>query len=253
MYPEADSASRDHETHCIRLQYTLAESQALLARLRDEKLSITFAAAAATLLAVRQTYAKGHETGALLGMTRNAQRWIDTRSERENGGSVPNATDVVFLWIEFQEHWFQGSAQDAILSIGRAIKRELAPHLTSPHYISSLNFTSERAIAGLAAEREPVAAPCAPGFSSQGALALEREFSSGGTSITAHDFIHTGRQINASPWVGMFSLWGQVTLSMGFDSKYFDPTKTEAFVYLVKANLTSLILSGPQQRLQSKL
>jgi hypothetical protein len=241
MYPEEDVQTREHKTHCIRLQYDLQESKALLACLREQKLSITFAAAAAVVLAVKQTYAKGHETGALIGMTRNARRWIDTSGQRENGGNVPAAADCVFLWIPFEQHWFQGSTKDTVLHIARAIRKELGPHLVSPHYIASMNFTSARAVEGLSASNEPTAAPCAPGFSSQGALPLEREFRSPTAHIQLLDLIHTGRQINDSAWVGMFSLWDQITLSMGFDGKYYEPAGMQAFMVLAKANLSSLI------------
>lgn len=253
MYPELDTENRQHGTYCIRLQYTFQESQALLASLREKNLSITFAAAAATILAVRRMYAKGHETGALLGMTRNARRWVDTVAERENGGSVVCASDVVFLWVEFEESWFKGSTQDAILGIGGAIKRQLGPHLLEPHYISTLEFTSDRVVEALKAEGEPVPAPCAPGFSPQGALALEREFHSKTASIHAQDFVHSGRQINVSAWVGMFSLWDRITLSMGFDCKYWNPLNMEAFMALTKDNLGSLIPSRLQQAHTSKI
>ncbi|KAH8690243.1 hypothetical protein BGW36DRAFT_306900 [Talaromyces proteolyticus] len=241
MYPETDVTSRVHATHCIRLKYTLAESEALLAQLRDDNLSITYAAAAATLLAVKQTYTRGHETGALLGMTRNARRWIDTLGHHGKGGPVPSAADVVFLWIPFETHWFQGSTRNTVLFLGRAIRTELGPHLVSPHYLASLSFTSDRVVANLASEKEPIAAPCAPGFSSQGALALKREFCSDTASIKIQEFSHTGRQINVSPWVGMFSLWNQITLSLGFDSKYYDPIAMDSFMALVQSNLRSVI------------
>ncbi len=243
MYPEDDASSRSHGTYCIRLQYTLSESQALLAFLRDQKLSITFAAAAATVLAIKQTYGKGHETGALLGITRNARRWVKTELAlgEEDGHRAPCASDVVFLWIQFKEEYFARDIKDTILQLGRAIRTEMGPHLTSPHYIASLCFTAGRFVSALAAEGEPVPAPQAPGFSPQGALPLRREFSSETASIQAHDFEHSGRQINPSAWVGMFSLWERVTVSMGFDTKYYEPSTMERFMALVKANLGTLI------------
>lgn len=250
MYPEEDIAERDHKTHCIRLQYSLEQSRALLAQLREEKISITFATAAATVLAVKQTYAKGHETGALLGMTRNARRWVDTNGQ---AGKIPAAADCVFLWIPFEQQWFQGSTRDSVLHIARAIRKELGPHLVSPHYISSMNFTSARAVEGLAASKEPTAAPCAPGFSPQGALGLERDFESPTASIQVHDFIHTGRQINDSAWVGMFSLWDRITLSIGFDGKYYDPAGMDTFMALTKSNLASIIPRRFKRGITSRL
>ncbi|KAL4887696.1 hypothetical protein BJY04DRAFT_212724 [Aspergillus karnatakaensis] len=264
MYPSATSASRPHKTHCIRLQYTLAESQSLLSYLRTQNLSITHAAAAATLLAVHQTYSRGHETGALLGMTRNARRWVDTTTNREEGSSVPNAADVMFLWIPFKKEWIESRAgergvgmgrNEVVLELAQSIKSAIGPHLASPHYLSSLSFSSDRFVESLVAEgAEPVAAPVAPGFSPQGALALEREFrststgGSGGVAIKTHDFVHTGRQINASPWVGMFSLWERVTLSMGFDGKYYEPETMEVFMDRVKGNLGSLVAGEESER-----
>ncbi|KAL4773321.1 hypothetical protein BDW60DRAFT_215742 [Aspergillus nidulans var. acristatus] len=238
MYPEPDAAARPHGTHCIRLRYTQSESEALLAALSEQKVSITFVAAAATVLSIKQTYGRGHETGALLGMTRNARRWVDTEGRHR----VPNAADVVFLWIPFKPAWFAPgtSTQETILLLAREIRTQLGPHLTSPHYISTLSFTADRFIANLSGEGEPVPSPQAPGFSPQGALPLQRDFTSSRVSIRTHDFVHTGRQINPSAWVGMFSLWGRVTLSMGFDSKYYDPARMEAFMDRVKANLGSL-------------
>ncbi|KAL4786975.1 hypothetical protein BJX76DRAFT_364471 [Aspergillus varians] len=243
MYPEPDAALRPHGTYCIRLQYTLVESKALLSALQDEKLSITFAAAAATILAIKQSYSKGHETGALLGMTRNARRWVKTQHRGEGGHRVPCASDVVFLWIAFEQEWFTAgrSTRDTILCIARAIRAEMGPHLTSPHYIASLSFTSNRVVAALAAEGEPTPSPQAPGFSPQGALPLAQEFTSTTASLQTHDIVHTGRQINPSAWVGMFSLWERVNLSMGFDTKYYDPQTMERFMALVQANLLTLV------------
>ncbi|KAL4903336.1 hypothetical protein BDW74DRAFT_186027 [Aspergillus multicolor] len=243
MYPESDAEARSHSTHCIRLQYTQAESKALLSALSSHKISITFAAAAATILAVKQTYGRGHETGALLGMTRNARRWVQTEEKHR----VPNAADVVYLWVPFKPAWFspQTSTQETILHLAREVRKQLGPHLTSPHYISTFAFTADRVIDALRGEGEPVPSPQAPGFSPQGALPLIKHFSFTSATedarITAHDFVHTGRQINPSAWTGMFSLWGRVTLSMGFDGKYYDPARMEGFMASVKRNLGSLV------------
>ncbi|KAJ5342482.1 hypothetical protein N7541_011606 [Penicillium brevicompactum] len=253
MYPEDDVSTREHKTHCIRLQYSLEESRALLAQLREEKISITFAAAASVVLAVKQTYAKGHETGALIGMTRNARRWLDTSGKREAGGNIPAAADCVFLWIPFEQHWFQGSTRDSVMHIAHAIRKELGPHLVSPHYIASMNFTSAKAVEGLAASTEPSAAPCAPGFSPQGALSLERQFESPSATVDVHDLIHTGRQINDSAWVGMYSLWDQITLSIGFDGKYYDPAGMDAFMAMAKSNLGSIIPRRFKRGIRSRL
>ncbi|KAL6233919.1 hypothetical protein BDW75DRAFT_231550 [Aspergillus navahoensis] len=238
MYPEPDAATRPHGTYCIRLRYTQAESRALLAALSDQKISITFATAAATVLSIKQMYGLGHETGALLGMTRNARRWVNTEADHR----VPNAADAVFLWIPFKPEWFAPgiSTQETVLHLAREICTQLGPHLTSPHYISTLSFTADRFISNLAGEGEPVPSPQAPGFSPQGALPLQRDFASATARIRTCDFVHTGRQINPSAWVGMFSLWGRVTLSMGFDLKYYDPERMEAFMERVKANLGSI-------------
>ena len=241
MYTQEDSLSRDHGTYCIRLQYSQAQSEALLAQLRRDNVSITFATAAATVLAVRQIYSKGHETGALLGITRNARRWIGTTNL--DAGLVPNAADVVFLWIPFSEGLFLLPIREQVLALARQIRAELGPHLQSAHYISSMSFTSDRAVEGMSAAfksgEQPGPKQCAPGFSPQGALDLVREFQSDSARIQVQDIRHTGRQINDSPWVGMFSLWGRITLSMGFDTKYHEPTRMEQLMALVKSNLGS--------------
>ncbi|KAL4943080.1 hypothetical protein BDV06DRAFT_235025 [Aspergillus oleicola] len=257
MYPEPDAQSRTHGTHCIRLQYTLSESQALLSALQSERLSITFAAAAAVVLAVKQTYGRGHETGALLGMTRNARRWVSTELKEEGGYRVPCASDTVFLWIPFRKEWFApGSAfstRDTILAIGRAIREALGPHLTGPHYLAAMSFQAERFVEGLKKEGEPVPAPQAPGFSPQGALPLQKHFKSQMASIEAQDWVHTGRQINPSAWVGMFSLWERVTLSMGFDVKYYEPSRMEGFMATVKRNLGAVVTRGDKVGFAAKL
>ncbi|KAL4950889.1 hypothetical protein BDW69DRAFT_201865 [Aspergillus filifer] len=257
MTPSPSAPLRPHGTHCIRLQYTLSESQSLLSALQSERLSITFAAAAAVLLAVKQTYGKGHEKGALLGMTRNARRWVSTELKEEGGYRVPCASDTVFLWIPFQEAWFSpaSSTRDTILSLGRAIRSALGPHLTGPHYLAALSFQAERFVEGLKKEGEPVPAPQAPGFSPQGALPLQKYFKSsdGRAAIEAHDWVHTGRQINPSAWVGMFSLWERVTLSMGFDVKYYEPQQMEGFMGAVKRNLGSVVTRGDREGVAAKL
>jgi hypothetical protein len=242
MYPRSNDNTSQHETHCLTLSYSESDSNAILSDLRSESLSITFAAAAATLLAVKNTYQKGHETGALLGMTRNARRWVKTDQ------SCPSASSIVFLWIPFSEHWFQGSTREAVMHLGRAIKENLQPFLESAHhlYMPSMAFASRRAVNGMMATaaredgRGEPAAPCAPGFSAQGALSLERRFNDHGVVIEAHDLRHTGRQIGASPWVGMFSLWGRIVLSLGFDSFYHEPEKMKKLLADVHHNLASV-------------
>ncbi|OAA73990.1 hypothetical protein ISF_00891 [Cordyceps fumosorosea ARSEF 2679] len=238
MYPRADSASRPHETHCLTLQFTLSRSRALLAALRREGVSITYAAAAATLLAVRAAYARGDEAGALLGMTRNARRWVDTDR------ACASASSAVFLWIPFAPEEHRGSARDAVLALGRTIRERLQPYIAGPHHLSlpSLELASHRAIDGLGAEAPERAEPCPPGFSPQGKLTLRRAFGGeGGVSIEAKDFRHTGRQINESPWVGLFSLWDRLTLSLGFDSKYHDPEMMARLIADVQQKLDSVV------------
>ncbi|TQV99857.1 hypothetical protein V2A60_005287 [Cordyceps javanica] len=238
MYPRSDNESREHETHCVDLQFSLEQSQNLLAELRREKLSITYAAAAATLLAVNSMYGQGQEKGALLGMTRNARRWVETDK------ACASASSAIFLWIPFEKQWLQGSTRDSVLTIGRVIREQLQPYLTGPHHLSlpSLSFASQRAINGLAATNgvDLPASPCPPGFSPQGAVNLKRTFDSDGVHIDTHDLRHTGRQINESPWVGMFSLWDRLSLSLGFDSKYHDPAKMSRLIADVQHNLGSV-------------
>ncbi|KAM3564586.1 hypothetical protein MY1884_000654 [Beauveria asiatica] len=241
MYPRSDNEARQHETHCLNLEFSLEQSRNLLAELRREKLSITYAAAAATLLAVHSMYAQGREKGALLGMTRNARRWVDTDK------ACASASSAIFLWVPLEKGWLQGSTRDGVLTIGRVIKEQLQPYLASPHHLSlpSLSFASQRSIDGMRATEashpsDPPAAPCPPGFSPQGALVLKRAFDSNGVHIDTHHLCHTGRQINESPWVGLFSLWDRVTLSLGFDSKYHDPAIMSKLMADVRYNLGSV-------------
>ncbi|KAJ3495838.1 hypothetical protein NLG97_g3100 [Lecanicillium saksenae] len=237
LYTEPNAEAREHETHCFNVYFSDVETQKLLSDLRRENISITFAATAATLLAVKKMYSRGHETGALVGMTRNARRWVET------GQFCPSASSVVFLWIPFEEQWFEGSTKHAVLHLARAIKAKLLVHLQSPHYLSMLCVSSAslRAVNGMAEATvaEAEAQPCVPGFSSQGAVGLQRQFDFDGTSVTAHDIRHTGRQISDSPWVGMLSIFGRITLSLGFDSKYHCPEKMSKFLAYVQENLTS--------------
>ncbi|KAM0738574.1 hypothetical protein ACQRIT_006311 [Beauveria bassiana] len=238
MYPRDDNEARQHETHCLTLPFSLEKSRNLLAELRREKLSITYAAAAATLLAVNSTYAQGREKGALLGMTRNARRWVDTEK------ACASASSAIFLWIPFEKGWLQGSTRDRVLTIGRVIREQLQPYLASPHHLSlpSLTFASQRSINGMQATEasNPPATPCPPGFSPQGIIGLKRAFDSNGVHIEAHNLRHTGRQINESPWVGLFSLWDCLTLSLGFDSKYHDPATMSKLMADVRYNLGSV-------------
>ncbi|ATY64294.1 hypothetical protein A9K55_004921 [Cordyceps militaris] len=243
MYPRPDNVARPHATHCVDVKFSLAQSQSLLANLRREKLSITYAAAAATLLAVHAMYGRGGETGALLGMTRNARRWVATDTV------CASASSAIFLWIPLEAHLLQGAAtttRDRVLAVGRVIRAQLQPYLAGPHHLSlpSLSFASQRAIDGIAAAQQQAddvpAAPCPPGFSPQGALNLKRAFEANGVRIETRDLRHTGRQINESPWVGMFSLWDRLTLSLGFDSKYHDPAKMAKLIADVQHNLGSV-------------
>ncbi|UZJ55943.1 hypothetical protein CBS101457_005263 [Exobasidium rhododendri] len=259
MYPEPHHGMREHRTHCLATDFSLAESEQILSYLKQVKLSITYAGAAATIMAALEMYGKGHETGALLGMTRNARRWVATVVSNTGRIAIPMATDVVFLWIPFDTADFMKnkSRRERLLILGREIKVQLGKHLLSPHYLASVPYMSDIAVEGLRSQQELKAAiadaenvereteevvlASSPGFSSQGALALKKEFQSDtNVKIVRHHIRHTGRQVGTSPWIGMFSLDECLSFSIGFDGKYYSPEPMNRFLGLVRENVASL-------------
>lgn len=263
MKPRRDHASKSHSTHCLFDKFSKAESRRIIANLKTQKMSVTFAAAAATILAVTDLYGTGSEQGALLGMTRNARRWLNTQGA-DGGAAIPMATDVVFLWIPFDENIRQGSNMSRVLALAKRIRQELAPHLRSPHYMASMQLMCNEYVdtlrkslpvskqdESLIKENDVPASP--PGFSPQGVLELKKTWENDGIKITRTEFHHTGRQVNASPWIGMFSLDEQLNISIGFDEKYYEPHVIADFFARYKAKLLDLAELNQSEQPQSRL
>lgn len=239
-----------------------------MANLRPQKISITYAAAAATILAVRDLYGNGTEKGALLGMTRNARRWVDTKGQ---GGqaAIPMATDVVFLWIPFNGVLESGAGskngtQGDLLRLAQRIRQELAPHLRGPHYMASMQLMCnefvdhlistiekqelQNRLSGTSASDEPeIVQRSPPGFSPQGVIGIEKHVQGNGHTLERVGFRHTGRQVNASPWIGMMSLDEVVNISIGFDEKYYEPEVIRSFFARYKDYLVSLTADEAQR------
>lgn len=266
MYPESDFTNRDHGTHCLMTTLSLQESNNVLLALKQAQVGITYAGAAATILATYQLYGKGHETGALLGMTRNARRWVTTMLSDTGHIAIPMATDVVFLWIPFEKHLeaHKNNKKELMLSIGREIKTQLKKHLLSPHYISSVPYMSAMFVDGLRAQqqqdqqnkddaKEDICLPSAPGFSSQGVLSAKKVITSGETVLIRHEVAHAGRHIGSSPWIGLFALDDSFRFSIGFDTKYYKVEKMTEFLNLVRANVECVMNNTPNSREISRL
>jgi len=269
MYPEEHHGLRQHRTHCLVTYFSLQESLRILNFLKETDLSITYAGAAATVMAAHQMYGKGHETGALLGMTRNARRWVATVISTTGRVAIPMATDVVFLWIPFDQLKKGKTRKAQLIALGQEIKNQLAKHLLSPHYLASVPYMSDIYVEGLQTqqqlkqalleaknverETEEIVAASSPGFSSQGAVALIKEFSSGPTRIVRHNLTHTGRQVGTSPWIGMYSLDSCLRFSIGFDAKYYSPKPMNKFLQLVRENVASLVEESEHHTTNSRL
>ena len=261
MLPLESHAQREHYTHSLVSTYTPQESREILAALKKAKMSVSYAGAAATILAVKEMYGKGTEKGALMGMTRNARRWVETELTAKSGKAIPMATDVVFLWIPFDEDMQGAELANQLCSLSAKIRDQLAPHLRDPHYLASTQFMSDTYVESLRQrheqEQEAIASgktfveqvgPSAPGFSPQGVLQIQNDFVSGQDWIKRTAFNHTGRQINASPWIGLLSVDGCLKMSLGFDSKYYEPEDMHRFLALAKRNLASLLACSPTPR-----
>lgn len=262
MKPRSDHASRDHFTHCLFDKFSQSESRRIIKNLKTQKMSVTFAAAAATILAVLDLYGTGKEEGALLGMTRNARRWLNTQGI-DGGAAIPMATDVVFLWIPFDENVRIGSNINRVLALAKRIRQELSPHLRGPHYMASMQLMCNEYVDNLrksitkgekssSDEKEEVPAS-PPGFSPQGVLELNKTWESEGVKVVRSEFHHTGRQVNASPWIGMFSLDEQLNISIGFDEKYYEPEVIADFFARYKTKLLDLSQMNDSHQPQSRL
>lgn len=264
MKPRNDHASRQHYTHCLSDKLSMAESKDIMKNLKVQKMSVTFAAAAATILAVMDIYGTGKEEGALLGMTRNARRWLDTQGA-DGGAAIPMATDVVFLWIPFDEKVKSGSNVDRLMALARRIRQEIAPHLRGPHYMASMQLMCNEYVdhlrkslsiskeAGVSSADVGDIPSSPPGFSPQGILNLKKTWENEGIKVIRKRFLHTGRQVNASPWIGMFSLDDQLNISVGFDEKYYEPHIIADFFARYKTKLLDLSHTAEFDQHQSRL
>ena len=92
-------------------------------------------------------------------------------------------------------------------------------------------------------------APSAPGFSPQGVYGLERSFENNGAFIERLDFVHTGRQVCASPWAALASMDGIIRLSIGCDTKYYRSEKIDRFMHSIRENLRAFLHASGQTKL----
>lgn len=254
LSPAPSWTHRKHETICLVRTMEAAEARELLRFAKSVKSGITYLASAATIMATSETFSerKGSSKGALMGMVRNARRWLKPTTP------TPLGSDAVFLWIPVDtkvslEPSFSGLQQ--LVEVARQIKVELDQHLVSPHCISSYPSVADGAIAGLTqqwsqisaaksspstpnqAELDAIIGPQAPGFSSVGVFKIHPRFTpsspsqhNSGTWLERIDAGHKGRQVNASPWMSMLTIDGRIKLQLGFDKKFHEPEKMEAFM-----------------------
>lgn len=240
LWPHQDYRSRAHKTVCLVSRLEQSDSEATLAALKHKhgRLSVTYLGAAATILSIYSIYGRGTEKGALLGMTRNARRWIDTE---KGEAAIPMATDVVFLWVAFDgvelpQHGALPSTE-SLVSLAIKVREALAPHLVSPHYIASIAVMSEAFVDSLDAasqvsENAEVVGPQAPGFSPGGAWPVASHFKSADGSLwLKRSWLYQyGRQIGTSPWISMCSIDGRLCLHCGFDERYHEKAMMDALV-----------------------
>ncbi|CAO1637603.1 unnamed protein product [Parajaminaea phylloscopi] len=254
LTPRADYTQRRHKTGCIvsRLAQDVSESVLKSLRSHQSRLSITYLGAAATILSILSLYGRGHEQGALLGMTRNARRWVETEATHSGTAAIPMATDVVYLWIDFAELDTSMTPESArvpsaelLIALGQRIKTALAPHLLSPHYMASISAMAEGFIDTLdTASRVPPGCESvgtqAPGFSPGGAWPVGKHFSSkdGRVALQRAWLYQYGRQVNPSPWISMCSIDGRLCLHCGYDERYYEAdTMQEMLVTFIHSRL----------------
>ena len=82
-----------------------------------------------------------------------------------------------------------------------------------------------------------VVSPSAPGFSSQGKSPVKKTFEHNGVKLTLTYYIATGIQINASPWIGMWSIDGEISVILGWDARYYRMEKMEKMIENVVENI----------------
>lgn len=257
LQPRPDQAHRKHLTTCLlkRLPASVSEKVILNLKTLALPISITYIGAASLILSIRILFGTGSETGALLGLTRNARRWVRTdpaspfaKEGQESDAPIPMATDVVYLWIPFEGLDLPGTAETStvehLISLSCRIKQALEPHLSSPHYISQHHLMALAFMKGLRTAYESTkqanCGPQAPGFSPGGAWSVRQHFpaSRGSQGLLQRKFLYqTGRQVSPSPWISMYSVGGRICFHLGFDEKYWDG---EDMVKLIRATSDSV-------------
>lgn len=256
LMPSTSWPERKHETVCLCRELEANEVRELLKFAKQVHSGITYLASAATILSAAETFPerKASSKGALVGMVRNARRWISaTPLDASLGASTPLGSDAVFLWVPIDTHKTlepSFSRMQELVTTARHIRHELDKHLTTPHCISSYPYVAESSIQGLNqqwSQIKAVQSPSssssqkeiagiigaqAPGFSSVGIMRIRPRFEpvsanarASGLWLERTDFTHTGRQINASPWISMFNVDGRIKLQLGFDTKFHEVEK----------------------------
>lgn len=245
---------RKHETICLVRTMEAGEVRELLKFAKQVKSGITYLASAATIMATAETFPerKASSTGALMGMVRNARRWL--RPDH----LTPLGSDAVFLWIPVNTNASlepSYSRLQELVLMADHVKQELEKHLDSPHCISSYPAVADGAISGLTqqwshieaaneavpppgqAQLEEIIGAQAPGFSSVGIFKIHPRFEpsspdqrNSGLWLERTDAGHKGRQVNASPWMSMLTVDGRVKLQLGFDTKFHETEKMVQFM-----------------------
>ncbi|SAM82155.1 Acyltransferase invovled in MEL production [Ustilago bromivora] len=262
LIPAPSWTDRKHSTICLAKTMEAAEAKELFSFAKQVKSGITYLVSAATIMATAETFPerKATSNGALMGMVRNARRWL-SRTPTEGapeGQLTPLGSDAVFLWIPIDTNTSLepslAGLQDFV-SVAQKIKTELQAHLTTAHCISSYPAVAEGAITGLVqqwkqieaadtatprpseAQLQDIIGPQAPGFSSVGEFKVHPRFEpssaeakASGLWIERTDVSHLGRQVNVSPWLSMLSIDGRIKLQLGFDTKFHEEHKMRQFM-----------------------
>ncbi|SJX63358.1 Acyltransferase invovled in MEL production [Sporisorium reilianum f. sp. reilianum] len=244
LLPSSQWNERKHETICLAKVMEPEETRELFRFAKQVHAGVTYLASAATILATAETYPerKASSQGALMGMVRNARRWVSSPS-------IPLGSDAVFLWIPVNTQVSLEPSYNRLadlVSVAGVIRQELDKHLTTPHCIASYATVADASIAGLQQQWSQIrsaqssASPSqkkldsiigaqAPGFSSVGMSKVHPRFQpisasarASGLWLERWDFAHTGRQVNASPWISMLTVDGKLKFQLGFDAKFHE-------------------------------
>jgi hypothetical protein len=260
LQPRQDQALRKHLTTCLlnRLSATVSENVILKLKEFEIPVSVTYIGAASLILSIRRLFGTGSETGALLGLTRNARRWVHTDGDTPSGeekdpsdAPIPMATDVVYLWVPFEGLALAGPSSpvtaEHLIRLSYRIREALALHLSNPHYILQHHTMALAFMRGLrTAQRssgEPEFGPQAPGFSPGGAWSIREHFpaSSSSNGILHRKFLYqTGRQVSPSPWISMYSVSGRICFHLGFDEKYWTRQDMEDLISATSDGVASI-------------